>query len=100
LLKVADQLSSCSMSGRELDLINACNKAMSTIKEVQNKCGTLAIHEEDTILFEAPNPAFIKSIANFGFVGGSAFAPNSSAEGEGLKKTTLGKDARHDLALF
>jgi hypothetical protein len=54
----------------------------------------LAIHEDDTIMFEQPNPTFLKTIANFGFVGGSCFAPNSVAEGEGLKKATLGKDGR------
>ena len=94
LFQVADQLASCSMSGREMDLINTCNKAMSTVKEVQIKCGTLAIHEDEAIVFEPPNPTFLKSITNFGFVGGSCYAPNSAAEGEGLKKATLGKDAR------
>jgi hypothetical protein len=77
-----------------MDLINNCNKAMNTVKEVQQKCGSLAVHEDDAILFEPPNPSFVKMIANFGFVGGSCFAPNSVAEGEGLKKATLGKDAR------
>jgi len=33
-------------------------------------------------------------IANFGHVGGSCFAANSIAEGEGLKKATLGKESR------
>lgn len=94
LAQVADQLSNCSISGREMDLINSCNKAMNTVKEVQQKCGTLAIHEDDQIVFEKPIPEFLESLSKFGSISGSAFAPNSYAEGEGLKKATLGKDAR------
>ena len=79
-----------------MDLIKACNMAMNTIKDVQQKfsCGGLAVAEDDTILFEPPNQVFVKMISNFGFVGGSAFAPNSVAEGESLTKATLGKEAR------
>lgn len=83
------------VSGREIDLINTSNKALSTVKEVQQKCGNLMVQEDDLIFFEKPGPELLKSIANFGFVGGSAFASNSQAEGEGLKKGTLGKDARY-----
>lgn len=79
-----------------MDLINSCNQAMATVKEVQQKFGNggLAVVDDDAILFEPPNSTFLKMAANFGHVGGSCFAANSVAEGEGLKKATLGKDAR------
>ena len=44
LQKAAEELSVSGQSGRELDLINSCNKAVDIVREVQGRCGNLAVH--------------------------------------------------------
>uniref|UniRef100_A0A0K2UJK6 E3 ubiquitinprotein ligase TRIM71like [Saccoglossus kowalevskii] n=1 Tax=Lepeophtheirus salmonis TaxID=72036 RepID=A0A0K2UJK6_LEPSM len=94
LRKVIDQLTSCSKNGREMDLIDTCNKAVETIRKVQSQCGTLSVQEDDIIIFNPPDPSVHQEILTFGFIGGSGFAPASRAEGDGLYRGILGKEAR------
>ena len=56
-------------------------------------CGNLAVREDDVIRFEHPNPEILKTIASFGFVSGSSFAPATTIEGQSIEKASLGKEA-------
>ena len=96
LRKAAEELSISGQSGRELDLINSCNKAMNIIREVQTRCGSLAVQEDDIIEYVAPDPNLLATLNSnaFGAVCGSGYATSSLAEGDGLSKAILGKDAQ------
>ena len=50
-------------------------------------------HEDDVVEFTYPDPNLMKNLSSFSFIGGSGYAPCSSAKGDGLKKAILGKDA-------
>ena len=59
---------------------------------IYTKCGNLAVQEDDVVVFNYPEQNIIKDLANFSFIGGSGYAPNSLATGDGLKKAILGKN--------
>jgi hypothetical protein len=44
------------------------------------------------IRIEYPNPEILKALSNFGYVGGSCYAPTTTIEGESVGKACLGKD--------
>ena len=56
-------------------------------------------HEDDVVEFTYPDPNLMKNLSSFSFIGGSGYAPYSRAEGDGLKKAILGKDARFIVTL-
>lgn len=95
LQKAAEELSLSGQSGRELDLINSCNKAVDIVREVQGRCGNLAVQEDDIIEYVPPDSSLLTTLNGnaFGSVNGSGYAPASLAEGDGLSKAILGKDA-------
>ena len=95
LRKAAEELSLSGQSGREMDLINSCNKAVEIFREVQGRFGNLAVQEDDIIEYVPPDTGIITTLSSnaFGSVNGSGFAPSSLAEGDGLSKAILGKDA-------
>jgi len=86
-------------SGREIDIIESNKKAALTVMEIQAKCGSLEPHEDAQILFTPPDPAIQASLATSGFIASSGFAPYSHADGEGLYKAILGKDAKFVIAV-
>ncbi|TRY62179.1 hypothetical protein TCAL_11516 [Tigriopus californicus] len=96
---VTEQLLACNGSGREMALIDTCNKAMETIREIRFQCGGATPHEDEQIEFLAPDPKMLQTLSNIGYVAGSGFAPLSLAEGDGLKKAILGKDVRFQITI-
>ena len=56
-------------------------------------------HEDDIVEFTYPDQNLMKNLSSFSFIGGSGYAPYSLAEGDGLKKAILGKDARFIVVL-
>lgn len=94
LRATVETLAECSKNGREMDLINATNKGRETLDVAHKICGTLCPHEDEIISFVPPDPTVLKTLASVSYVGGSGFAPNSLAEGDGLKRAILGKDAK------
>ena len=101
LLKAAEELSSSGQSGRELDLINSCNKALDIVREVQARCGNLAVQEDDIIEYIPPDANLLITLngSAFGVVSGSGYAPASIAQGDGLSKGILGKDANFTVVI-
>jgi len=99
LKSMTEQLTLCSTNGHEMKLIKSTNDAMESLKEVHNKCGNLMVQEDDIVEFTYPEPTLLKTLANFSALGGSGYAPYSLADGDGLKKAILGKDARFIVVL-
>lgn len=97
---VTEQLLACNGSGREMALIDTCNKAMETIREIRFQCGGATPHEDEQIEFLAPDPQMLQTLSNIGYVAGSGFAPLSLAEGDGLEKAILGKDVRFQITIM
>ena len=56
-------------------------------------------HEDDIVEFTYPDQNLMKNLSSFSFIGGSGCAAYSKAEGDGLKKAILGKDARFIVVL-
>jgi len=96
---MTEQLTLCSTNGHETKLIKTTNDAMESFKEIHNKCGNMLAHEDDIVEFTYPDQNLMKNLSSFSFIGGSGYAPYSLAEGDGLKKAILGKDARFIVVL-
>jgi tripartite motif-containing protein 71 len=94
LKSMTEQLSLCTSQGHEMDLIKATNQANETLKDIQLICGNLMVHEDDNVFFTYPDPGLMKALSNFSFIGGSGYAPLSLADGDGLRKAILGKEAK------
>ena len=94
LSNMTEQLALCSRSGHEMELIKTTNAALESLKEVKQICGDLQPHEDDKVAFARPDPVTLNALRSLSFVGGSGYAPFSQAEGDGLKRAILGKDAR------
>lgn len=80
-------------------MIETCEKAFTVIKSVQTSNGIASVQEDDSFQYLQPDPALYQTLKEFGHVGGSGFAPHSIADGDGLKKAILGKDARFVVAI-
>ena len=80
-------------------LIETCNKAIDVIKSVQTSYGIASVQEDDIFQFLPPEQGLYATLSELGYVGGSGFAPLSIADGDGLKKAILGKDARFIVAI-
>ena len=94
LSNMTESLTLCSRSGHEMELIKNTNAALESLKEVKQICGDLSPHEDDKVAFARPDPVTLNALRSLSFVGGSGYAPFSQAEGDGLKRAILGKDAR------
>ena len=54
------------------------------------------VSEDETIVFEPRDHSILPFVSAFGFVGGSCFAKNSYAEGDGIIAATIGNDTKYD----
>jgi len=90
-------LARSTSSGREL--IDACSKVKDYLNKAESESGSLCPREDDVFDYRAPEPAILEAVSRAGSVGGSAFALKSQAEGDGLKRAILGKDARFIVVL-
>ena len=103
---IGNEMAACCSGGpgREIALIEACKKAKAAFADVHATCGPLTVHEDDVFEFSRPQPVvggggpaagaqIFDLLRTVGYVGGSGFAKNSTAEGDGIKRAILGKDA-------
>ena len=98
---IGNEMAACcsGVPGREIALIEACKKAKAAFADVHATCGPLTVHEDDVFEFSRPQPdgspgsQIFDLLRTVGYVGGSGFAKNSTAEGDGIKRAILGKDA-------
>ena len=95
--RVVMQLEKSNRSSREMDIIEMNKQADTAIKSVQQLCGTLEPAEDSNMKFHPPDPALLQSINKMGMISTSGFAPLCSAEGEGLTKGVLGREAKFSV---
>ena len=94
---VVSQLEASNRSSREMDIIEMNKQADTAIKSVQQLCGTLEPAEDSNIKFHKPDSEFLQSISKMGVISTSGYAPVCSAEGEGLTKGVLGREAKFSV---
>ena len=95
--RVVMQLEKSNRSSREMDIIEMNKQADTAIKSVQQLCGTLEPAEDSNMKFHQPDPALLQSISKMGLISTSGYAPLCSAEGEGLTKGVLGREAKFSV---
>jgi len=95
--KIVISLQNSIRSGREMDIIESNKQAAATVLQVKAACGSLEPHEDAQILFTPHDPTIVASLATAGFVASSGFAPLSHADGEGLHKAILGREAKFNI---
>jgi len=92
--QVVSSLETSIRSNREMDIIDVNKKAAETIRSVQVACGSLDPHEDSSIRFQPPDPALVQTLAGAGLVQSSGYAPVCCAEGDGLYRGVLGREAK------
>ena len=97
LHQVAMQLEKSNRSSREMDIIEINKQADTAIKSVQHLCGTLEPAEDSNMKLHPPETGLIQSISKMGMISTSGYAPLCSAEGEGLTKGVLGREAKFSV---
>ncbi|XP_013409980.1 E3 ubiquitin-protein ligase TRIM71 [Lingula anatina] len=80
-------------TGTDVDVLKTKDKMVSEISNMRRLRGHLTPHEDDNIVFTPPDTALHTAISQLGFIYSSAFAPNSIATGDGLKRGLRGKVA-------
>ena len=97
LNQVLATLERAAQSGDGMEVIDVNKKASETILAVQQSCGNLKPHEDDEILFRPAPTEMVASLAQAGLVASSGFAPNCIADGDGLTRGVLGKEAKFSV---
>jgi len=92
--QVVGNLETSLRSNREMDIIETNKKAAETIRSVELACGSLDPHEDAGILFQPPEPGLLQTLATAGLVASSGYAPLCCAEGDGLYRGVLGREAK------
>jgi len=95
--KVIHSLENSNRSTREMDIIDINKQADKAIKTVQLACGTLEPAEDANIKFHPPEQALLQSLSTMGMITTSGFAPLCYAEGDGLTKGVLGREAKFNV---
>lgn len=80
-------------SGSEMEILKLKEKLGKNMLKLKHLPGLLSPREDENIMFMPSDPSLYTSINTLGAVSSSAFAPNSSAAGEGLKRALLGRHA-------
>ena len=97
LNQVLATLERAASSGDGMEVIDVNKKASETIMAMQQSCGNLKPHEDDEILFRPAPPELVTNLASAGVVASSGFAPNCIADGDGLTRGVLGKEAKFSV---
>ena len=97
LNQVLATLERAAQSGDGMEVIDVNKKASETIMAMQQSCGNLKPHEDDEILFRPAPQELVTNLASAGVVASSGFAPNCIADGDGLTRGVLGKEAKFSV---
>ncbi|XP_046361249.2 E3 ubiquitin-protein ligase TRIM71-like [Haliotis rufescens] len=95
LSQTVDEVEVLLNTGTDIDILKTKDRMVSEIQNMRRLRGHMQPHEDDNILFTPPDAALYNAISKMGFISSSAYAPNSCATGDGLKRALKGK-----LALF
>ncbi|KAL3860553.1 hypothetical protein ACJMK2_010669 [Sinanodonta woodiana] len=95
LLQSVNEVETVLNTGNDLDILRVKDHLVCEIQNLRKLRGHLQPHEDDDILFTPPDTALQNAISKMGFISSNAYAPNSVASGDGLKRALKGK-----LAMF
>ncbi|XP_078609465.1 E3 ubiquitin-protein ligase TRIM71-like isoform X1 [Branchiostoma floridae x Branchiostoma japonicum] len=81
-------------TGSDVDVLKTKDEMVSQMRELRALRGHLQPHEDDSIVFTPPDAALHTAVSNLGIVSSSAYAAQSVANGDGLKRALKGKTAQ------
>uniref|UniRef100_A0A4W3JLH0 E3 ubiquitin-protein ligase TRIM71 n=2 Tax=Callorhinchus milii TaxID=7868 RepID=A0A4W3JLH0_CALMI len=79
------------LDGRDVDVLLAKEQMFVQIQDLKKLRNLLQPHDDDTLSFVPPDGVLCKAIKSLGIICSSAYAPVSTAAGEGLKRALRGK---------
>lgn len=91
LTQVVDDVEILLNTGTDIDILKTKDKMVAEMQNMRRLRGHLKPHEDDSLLFTPPDTALYNAISKLGFISSSAYAPNSVAAGDGLKRALKGK---------
>ncbi|XP_077983416.1 E3 ubiquitin-protein ligase TRIM71-like [Glandiceps talaboti] len=80
-------------TGNDIDILKTKDRMVSQLQDLKALRGHLQPHEDDSILFTPPDAALHTALSSMGIVSSSAYASNSTATGDGVKRALRGKIA-------
>jgi len=83
----------------QMELINGNAAVEEALKMVDATCGSFMVQEDDKFEFSPPDAALLESLRSAGRVSGSAFAPKSTASGDGLTRAILGRECSFEVTV-
>lgn len=78
--------------GTDVDVLNAKDRIVRDIQQLY-RLRYLQPHEDDNIMFTPPDTALQTAICQMGFISSSSYAPNCTANGDGLHRALVGRIA-------
>ena len=94
LESLCKHLETCKLGNNQMEIINSNKTAVETIRAAQIMAGNLEPSEDAAIMFQHPEQSLVASLTGAGAITTSGFAPLSVAEGDGLVKGVLGREAK------
>jgi len=94
LESLCKHLETCKLGNNQMEIINSNKTAVETIRAAQIMAGNLEPSEDAAIMFHPPEQSLVASLTGAGAITTSGFAPLSVAEGDGLVKGVLGREAK------
>ncbi|XP_062922735.1 E3 ubiquitin-protein ligase TRIM71 [Mobula hypostoma] len=79
------------LDGRDVDVLLAKEQMFVQIQDLKKLRNLLQPQDDDTLSFIPPDGVLYKAIKSLGIISSSAYAPLSTATGEGLKRALRGK---------
>ncbi|XP_043563255.1 E3 ubiquitin-protein ligase TRIM71 [Chiloscyllium plagiosum] len=79
------------LDGRDVDVLLAKEQMFVQIQDLKKLRNLLQPQDDDTLSFIPPDGVLYKAIKSLGIISSSAYAPISTATGEGLKRALRGK---------
>ncbi|XP_030645336.1 E3 ubiquitin-protein ligase TRIM71-like [Chanos chanos] len=82
-----------SSAAGALNVLTARERILAQTQEIHTLRTVLLLQEDERFLFSPPEPALLRALRSLGQLSGGAFAPLSTAQGEGLTAALCGKPA-------
>ncbi|CAL4118615.1 unnamed protein product, partial [Meganyctiphanes norvegica] len=93
LSHTVDQIGGSMDTANHIELLQTRDKVVQQMNELRSLKAHMVPHEDDNIVFQAPESSLYQSIQTMGHIASSGYAPSSIAVGNGLKQALRGKMA-------
>ncbi|XP_070574370.1 E3 ubiquitin-protein ligase TRIM71-like [Ptychodera flava] len=90
-----ETVESVLQKGNDIEVLKTKDRMVCQLQDLKAMRGHLQPHEDEALLFTPPDAALHTAISSMGIISSSAYAPNSTATGDGVKRALRGK-----IALF